>query len=79
MQLDIISPDRTIYEGSIEKVLLPGKDGRFGILKGHAPMISALQTGKVELTDGNGANESFEIKGGVMEVKNDRVIVLAEG
>ena len=79
MELNIISPDRTIYEGKIEKVQLPGKDGRFGILKGHAPMIAALQAGKVDLTDENGQAQSFDIKGGVAEVKKDLVMVLAEG
>lgn len=79
MKLNVISPDRSLYEGEIEKVQLPGKDGRFGILKGHAPLIAALQAGKVELTNGQGQEESFEIKGGVVEVKKDLVMVLAEG
>ncbi len=79
MKLNVISPDRSLYEGDIEKVQLPGKDGRFGILKGHAPLIAALQSGKVELTDAQGQEDSFEIKGGVVEVKKDLVMVLAEG
>lgn len=79
MRLNVISPDRSLYEGDIEKVQLPGKDGRFGVLKGHAPLIAALQAGKLELTDGQGHEESFEIKGGVVEVKKDLVMVLAEG
>jgi F-type H+-transporting ATPase subunit epsilon len=79
MKLNVISPDRSLYEGEIEKVQLPGKDGRFGILKGHAPLIAALQAGKVELTDQQGQADSFEIKGGVVEVKKDLVMVLAEG
>ena len=79
MKLNVISPDRSLYEGTIEKVQLPGKDGRFGILKGHAPLIAALQPGKVELTDEQGQEDSFEIKGGVVEVKKDLVMVLAEG
>lgn len=79
MRLNVISPDRSLYEGYIEKVQLPGKDGRFGVLKGHAPLIAALQAGKLDLTDGQGHEESFEIKGGVVEVKKDLVMVLAEG
>lgn len=79
MKLNVISPDRSLYEGEVQKVQLPGKDGRFGILKGHAPLIAALREGKLELTDQEGQGEAFEIKGGVVEVKNDRIMVLAEG
>ncbi|MFB6258128.1 MAG: ATP synthase F1 subunit epsilon [Flavobacteriales bacterium] len=78
MKLNVISPDRTLYEGEVEKVQLPGKDGRFGILKGHAPLIAALKAGKLDLTDDQGNPEEFEIKGGVVEVKKDLVMVLAE-
>lgn len=78
MHLNILSPDQTLYEGDIQKLLLPGKDGKFGILKGHAPLISALQEGVVKVTDNNGSEEEIGIKGGVIEVKQDRVIVLAE-
>jgi F-type H+-transporting ATPase subunit epsilon len=79
MKLNVISPDGPLYEGEVQKVQLQGIDGRFGILKGHAPLIAALSEGKLELTTQDGQDDEFEVKGGVVEVKNDNVMVLSEG
>lgn len=78
MLLEIITPDRRIFEDEINSVVLPGIDGSFGILKGHAPMISALKKGKVKITDKSSTRHQFDIEGGVVEVLNNKVIVLAE-
>ena len=77
MFLEIISPDKKLFEGEIKSVSLPGSDGSLGILNNHAPMISALKAGKVKITDHAGT-QSFAIKGGVVEVLKNKVIVLAE-
>lgn len=77
MQLDIISPDKSIFSGEVTYVGLPGSDGRFGILNDHAPIISSLREGVVNVTDDAGKEQEFEIKGGVVEVLNNKVIVLA--
>lgn len=96
MLLEVITPDETLFIGNVSHVVLPGLDGSFGILKGHAPMISALSKGEVKvdqiLADNNSeelegrynvefkdnASFVFQINGGVIEVKSDKVIVLAE-
>ena len=79
MNLEIITPDKTIYEGEAELVQLPGIDGSFEILNNHAPIISALKKGKVKVRKSKGSkDEFFEINGGVIEVLNNKVLVLAE-
>ncbi len=77
MFLEIISPDKKLFEGEIKSLSLPGSDGSLGILNNHAPMISALKAGKVKITDQSGT-QTFAIKGGVVEVLKNKVIVLAE-
>ena len=79
MNLEIITPDKTIYEGEAELVQLPGIDGSFEILNNHAPLISALKKGKIKLKKSKESKEEFfEINGGVIEVLNNKVLVLAE-
>lgn len=77
MNLEIITPDTTIYEGEAELVQLPGIDGSFEILNHHAPLISALSKGKIKIKK-NGKDEFFDINGGVIEVLNNKVLILAE-
>ncbi len=77
MNLKIITPERLIFEGEAELVQLPGSDGLFEILKGHAPMIASLGKGKVKIGNNN-EYQYFEINGGVAEVLNNEILVLAE-
>jgi F-type H+-transporting ATPase subunit epsilon len=79
MTLEILTPDQTIYEGLVTSVTLPGTVGSFEILKDHAPIISTLEDGKVIIRGGNIPEEVFIIKGGVVEVLNNNITVLAEG
>ena len=78
MHLDIISPEKNIFTGEIKSINLPGTQGRFGILNNHAPIISTLTQGTVIVTDEKGGTKEFDIKGGVVEVLKNKVIVLAE-
>jgi F-type H+-transporting ATPase subunit epsilon len=78
MRLEIITPDKKLFEDDVKSVTLPGIDGSMGILERHAPLISALSKGKIKVTDKASARHQFEINGGVVEVLNNRVIVLAE-
>lgn len=73
MHLEIITPDKKLFEGEAKSVIVPGSEGSLGILNNHAPMIASLKKGKVK-ADG----QTFEIKGGVVEVLKNKVIVLAE-
>ncbi len=77
MNLEIITPDTTIYQGEAELVQLPGIDGSFEILNNHAPLISALKQGKVKIKQG-GKEEFFDINGGVIEVLDNKILILAE-
>ncbi|GAB4374505.1 MAG: hypothetical protein Kow0075_00220 [Salibacteraceae bacterium] len=77
MTVEIITPDRQIFNGEADAVQLPGINGSFGVLNNHAPLIAALRKGRVKITVGND-DTTFDIDGGVVEVKNNRVIVLAE-
>lgn len=77
MKVEIISPDKLIFEGEANSLLLPGKDGSFGVLNDHAPIISSLTEGSVKLSTDEG-EKSYEINGGVVEVLKNKVIILAD-
>lgn len=77
MFLEIITPDKKVFAGEVISVQLPGTEGSFQILKNHAPLISTLTNGKVKVKDKNGI-QFFPVKGGAVEVLNNKVVVLAE-
>ncbi len=75
MQVDILNPDATLFSGEAEVVTLPGIMGSFQILKNHASIISALSKGTITI-DSNKEKTTFEIKGGIVEVLKNKVVVL---
>ena len=78
MNLEIVTPDSKVYEGEITSIALPGIDGSFQILNNHAPVVSALGTGKMKVVDTENQTQEYTISGGVVEMNNNKVIVLAE-
>ncbi|WP_442795487.1 ATP synthase F1 subunit epsilon [Pelobium manganitolerans] len=78
MNLEILTPDKKVFEGEVTSVTVPGAQGSFEILNNHAPIISTLENGKVVVRAG-GREQSFYTYGGVVEVIDNKVIVLAEG
>ncbi|MES2836535.1 MAG: ATP synthase F1 subunit epsilon [Bacteroidota bacterium] len=78
MFLEIISPDKKIFSGEVTSVTLPGTDGSLGILANHAPIITTLQKGTIKIVEASNASQSFDVKGGVAEVQNNKIIVLAD-
>lgn len=78
MKIDIISPDKKLFEGECKSVVVPGSEGVLGILNNHAPMIASLKKGEVKVTTNDAQTLKFQIKGGVVEVFKNKVIVLAE-
>ncbi len=78
MKIDIITPDKKVYEGEIKSVRVPGQKGSFQVLKDHAPIISTLDSGNVVMVDQDGNEKIFEITGGVIEVKANKIILLAD-
>jgi F-type H+-transporting ATPase subunit epsilon len=77
MNLEILTPDKKIFEGEVRSVTVPGTMGSFEILNNHAPIISTLDDGKLTVRTA-GKEEVFMVKGGVVEVLNNNVMVLAE-
>jgi len=78
MKAEIITPDRKIFEGEIKSIRVPGKKGSFQVLKDHAPIISTLENGTVYIVDPDGNETTYEINGGVIEVKMNKIILLTE-
>ena len=78
MLLEIITPEKKVFQGEVNSVQLPGTNGKFEILNNHAPIISTLVKGHVRVIDDNNNVELFEINGGVIEMQNNKIIVLAE-
>jgi F-type H+-transporting ATPase subunit epsilon len=78
MKIEIITPDKKVYEGDVKSVRVPGKKGSFQVLKDHAPIISTLENGNVIMVEQEGAEKIFEISGGVIEVKANKIILLAD-
>ena len=78
MRLEIITPETTLFAGEVSLVQLPGIDGSFEILDNHAPLISVLAAGKMKIQDASKQTQFFDIKGGVVEVLFNKVLVLAE-
>ncbi len=77
MHLEIVTPDRKIFSGKVNLVQVPGTKGSFEVLEYHAPIISTLEKGKVKINDG-GHDTYFKISGGLIEVKDNVIIILAE-
>ncbi len=78
MKIEIITPDKKVYEGDIKSVRVPGKKGSFQVLKDHAPIISTLEQGNVIMVEQEGEEKIFEISSGVIEVKANKIILLAD-
>lgn len=78
MELEIITPDKKVYEGEVKLVKVPGSKGSFEILNNHAPIISILEKGEVKVIDNDDKTNYYDISGGVVEVKQNNIIILAE-
>jgi F-type H+-transporting ATPase subunit epsilon len=79
MTLEILTPDKKVFEGEVNSVTVPGTMGSFEILNNHAPIISTLEDGKLIVRSQAAKEEVYLIHGGVVEVSNNKVMVLAEG
>lgn len=78
MYLEIITPEKEIFKGEAVSVKLPGKTGEFEILNNHAPIVSTLSKGNIRVITNQQSTENFAINGGVIELKKNKIIVLAE-
>jgi F-type H+-transporting ATPase subunit epsilon len=78
MLVEIISPEKTLFSGELKVVQLPGIDGSFEVMDRHAPMISVLKKGSVRMVDLKDQASTMDINGGVIEVLDNHVKILAE-
>jgi F-type H+-transporting ATPase subunit epsilon len=78
MQLEILTPEKKVFEGNVISATFPGVDGSFQVLDHHAPLISLLKEGTVEYKSKD-ATQSVSITGGVVEVLKNKVVLLADG
>ena len=76
MEVQIITPDSTLFNGEATLVVVPGIDGQIGILNNHAPLVSSLVQGVVKVKH-NEKEDLFDIPGGVVEVSLNKITVLA--
>jgi F-type H+-transporting ATPase subunit epsilon len=77
IRCEIVSQDRTVFQGDVDIVVLPGVGGEMGILPRHAPVLTTLKYGVIKIRRG-GKEEIFAVAGGVAEVQPDIVTVLAD-
>ena len=78
MQLEILTPKKNVFSGEVKLVKVPGSSGSFEIMKNHAAIISALSEGELKVVPETGETLHYRISAGVVEVKGNKVVVLAE-
>ena len=78
LKVRLVTPDRILVDQTVDAVELPGKNGYFEVLYGHAPLLSALGAGEVRLHGGESGDERYSVARGFVEVLPERVTILAE-
>jgi len=78
MYLEIITPDKKVFEGEVNLVQVPGSKGSFTILKNHAPIISTIDEGMITVKEVSGNEKHFNVSGGVIENLENKIIILVE-
>ena len=76
-QFELVSPERLLMSGPVDQVVVPGAEGYFTVLKGHAPLMSTLKPGVVDVTEGNETTRIF-VRGGFADVSTAGLTILAE-
>lgn len=79
VKFELVSPERLLVDEPVEMVVVPGEEGDFGVLPGHAPVISTVRPGVIEIHEGSAVKSRIFVAGGFAEVSGDRCTVLAEG
>lgn len=77
MNVELVTPEQKLFSGDADRVQMPGIDGMFEVLDRHAPLISALKSGRVKITTGKTV-KLIDISSGFAEVLNNNVVILAE-
>ncbi|MBS4044057.1 MAG: ATP synthase F1 subunit epsilon [Chitinophagaceae bacterium] len=79
MKLEILTPEKKLFDGEVYGVQLPGISGLFEVLDKHAPLVSALGKGNLKVLKSKTQAENFQIQGGFVEVMNNKTTILLEG
>lgn len=77
-ELSILTPEKSVFEGTVEYVEAPGSEGYFGVLANHAALITALTSGSLKARLAGGGEEKWSVSGGFFEVSNNKATVLAD-
>jgi len=77
-RLSIVTPEKVVFDGEVASLIVPGTEGYLGVLSHHAPLITALQTGKIEFKDAGDKLHIFAISGGFIEVSHNTATLLAD-
>jgi F-type H+-transporting ATPase subunit epsilon len=77
IKLEIVTPERLVFDETVDGVTLPGSEGELGVLPHHAPLVSTLGVGELHIRSG-GSEDWFAIVGGFVQVLPDKVVVMAE-
>jgi F-type H+-transporting ATPase subunit epsilon len=78
MNFELVSPERLLISAPIQQVTVPGTEGLFTVMPNHAPVLSTLRPGVVDVVTAEGAQERIFVRGGFAEVNNSGLTVLAE-
>jgi F-type H+-transporting ATPase subunit epsilon len=76
--LDFVTPGRVLFSGSVSSFSAPGVLGGFQVLKNHAPLLALMTVGELKITDGDGKEYRFATTGGVVDVRQNKAVILAE-
>ena len=77
-QLSVLTPERTVFEGAVEYVQVPGSEGYLGVLAHHAALVTALAKGTLTVREASGSETRWQVAGGFFEVSNNSATVLAD-
>ena len=78
MTLEIITPEKELYNGTVTSVKLPGSAGEFEILNNHASIVSSLINGNIRVINDKKEELNFNIRSGVIEMQKNKIVILAE-
>jgi F-type H+-transporting ATPase subunit epsilon len=78
VQFELVTPERLLLSDTVEMVVVPGTEGNFGVLPGHAPLISTIRPGMIEIYEGQAVTRQIFVVGGIAEVTPERCTVLAD-
>ena len=78
MKVEVLTLEKTLFSAEAKSIVVPGLNGQFEMLQNHAPLVSVLQKGIIQITDVNNQKNQIEINSGSIEMSNNEIIILAD-